>query len=72
MLFPRWQIFFLSCPPYVYAHLKQNGNENQGEVEEQTFKEKVLDKKPEEVPPEIVSNERYTECIFFSMKSELK
>uniref|UniRef100_A0AC11DVR9 A-kinase anchoring protein 9 n=1 Tax=Ovis aries TaxID=9940 RepID=A0AC11DVR9_SHEEP len=37
----------------------QNGNENQGEVEEQTFKEKVLDKKPEEVPPEIVSNERY-------------
>ncbi|XP_065794649.1 A-kinase anchor protein 9 isoform X5 [Muntiacus reevesi] len=39
--------------------LAQNGNENQGEVEEQTFKEKVLDKKPEEVPPEIVSNERY-------------
>lgn len=48
--------------------LKQNGNENEGEVEEQTFKEKVLlDKKPEEVPPEIVSNERYTECVFFSM-----
>ncbi|XP_040116196.1 A-kinase anchor protein 9 isoform X7 [Oryx dammah] len=39
--------------------LAQNGNENQGEVEEQIFKEKVLDKKPEEVPPEIVSNERY-------------
>ncbi|XP_057586285.1 A-kinase anchor protein 9 isoform X2 [Hippopotamus amphibius kiboko] len=36
----------------------QNGNENQ-EVEEQTFKEKELDRKPEEVPPEILSNERY-------------
>ncbi|XP_016800617.3 A-kinase anchor protein 9 isoform X5 [Pan troglodytes] len=37
----------------------QNGNENQGEVEEQTFKEKELDRKPEDVPPEILSNERY-------------
>ncbi|XP_071071274.1 A-kinase anchor protein 9 isoform X7 [Dasypus novemcinctus] len=37
----------------------QNGNENQGEVEEQTFKEKELDRKPEEVPPDILSNERY-------------
>uniref|UniRef100_A0A8D1VDH3 A-kinase anchoring protein 9 n=1 Tax=Sus scrofa TaxID=9823 RepID=A0A8D1VDH3_PIG len=36
----------------------QNGNENQ-EVEEQTFKEKELDRKPEEVPPEILSSERY-------------
>ncbi|XP_034820320.2 A-kinase anchor protein 9 isoform X12 [Pan paniscus] len=35
----------------------QNGNENQGEVEEQTFKEKELDRKPEDVPPEILSNE---------------
>lgn len=48
--------------------LKQNGYENQGEIEEQTFKERVLDKKPEEVPPEIVSNERYTECVFFQCK----
>uniref|UniRef100_A0A7P0T8N5 A-kinase anchoring protein 9 n=1 Tax=Homo sapiens TaxID=9606 RepID=A0A7P0T8N5_HUMAN len=39
--------------------LAQNGNENQGEVEEQTFKEKELDRKPEDVPPEILSNERY-------------
>nr|XP_058929879.1 A-kinase anchor protein 9 isoform X1 [Kogia breviceps]XP_058929880.1 A-kinase anchor protein 9 isoform X1 [Kogia breviceps] len=38
----------------------QNANENHGEVEEQTFKEKELDRKPEEVPPEILSNERYT------------
>ncbi|XP_063492419.1 A-kinase anchor protein 9 isoform X4 [Symphalangus syndactylus] len=37
----------------------QNGNENQGEVEEQTYKEKELDRKPEDVPPEILSNERY-------------
>ncbi|XP_063492420.1 A-kinase anchor protein 9 isoform X6 [Symphalangus syndactylus] len=35
----------------------QNGNENQGEVEEQTYKEKELDRKPEDVPPEILSNE---------------
>uniref|UniRef100_A0A8C9CX54 A-kinase anchoring protein 9 n=1 Tax=Phocoena sinus TaxID=42100 RepID=A0A8C9CX54_PHOSS len=38
----------------------QNVNENQGEIEEQTFKEKELDRKPEEVPPEILSTERYT------------
>ena len=48
--------------------LKQNGYENQGEIEEQTFKEKVLDKKPEEETPEMVSNERYTECVFFQCK----
>ncbi|XP_060160562.1 A-kinase anchor protein 9 isoform X10 [Globicephala melas] len=35
----------------------QNANENQGEIEEQTFKEKELDRKPEEVPPEILSTE---------------
>ncbi|XP_037692560.1 A-kinase anchor protein 9 isoform X3 [Choloepus didactylus] len=37
----------------------QNGNESQGEVEEQTLKQKELDRKPEDVPPEILSNERY-------------
>ncbi|XP_058381351.1 A-kinase anchor protein 9 isoform X7 [Diceros bicornis minor] len=37
----------------------QNGDENQREVEEQTFKEKELDRKPENVPPDILSNERY-------------
>ncbi|XP_074235505.1 A-kinase anchor protein 9 isoform X5 [Saimiri boliviensis] len=35
----------------------QNGSENQGEVEEETFKEKELDRKPDDVPPEILSNE---------------
>lgn len=51
-----------------FYKLKQNVNENQGEIEEQTFKEKELDRKPEEVPPEILSTERYTECIFFQCK----
>ncbi|XP_045144690.1 A-kinase anchor protein 9 [Echinops telfairi] len=37
----------------------QNGNENQGEIEEQTSKEKELDRKPEDVPSDILSNERY-------------
>ncbi|XP_078198898.1 A-kinase anchor protein 9 isoform X11 [Callithrix jacchus] len=37
----------------------QNGSENQGELEEETFKEKELDRKPDDVPPEILSNERY-------------
>ncbi|XP_006834457.1 PREDICTED: A-kinase anchor protein 9 [Chrysochloris asiatica] len=37
----------------------QNGSESQGEVEEQIFKEKELDKKPEDVLPDIQSNERY-------------
>ncbi|XP_048195948.1 A-kinase anchor protein 9 isoform X2 [Perognathus longimembris pacificus] len=37
----------------------QDGNENQGEVEEETFKEKELDRKPEDVPLDILSNERY-------------
>ncbi|XP_043728825.1 A-kinase anchor protein 9 isoform X3 [Cervus elaphus] len=49
----------LRCELRSSSTQTQNGNENEGEVEEQTFKEKVLDKKPEEVPPEIVSNERY-------------
>ncbi|XP_023562307.1 A-kinase anchor protein 9 isoform X5 [Octodon degus] len=37
----------------------ENGNENQMKVEEQMFKEKELDKKPEDVPPDILSSERY-------------
>ncbi|XP_010601787.1 A-kinase anchor protein 9 [Fukomys damarensis] len=37
----------------------QNGNENQVEAEEQMFKEKELDSKPEDVPPDILPNERY-------------
>ena len=46
----------------------EDTNKNRALTEKEIkFKEKVLDKKPEEVPPEIVSNERYTGCIFFSM-----
>ncbi|XP_070327857.1 A-kinase anchor protein 9 isoform X10 [Odocoileus virginianus] len=47
----------LCCELRSSSTQTQNGYENQGETEEQTFTEKVLDKKPEEVPPEIVSNE---------------
>uniref|UniRef100_A0A452S912 ELK domain-containing protein n=1 Tax=Ursus americanus TaxID=9643 RepID=A0A452S912_URSAM len=35
----------------------QNGNENQEEIEEQTFKEKESDRKPEDVPHDILTNE---------------
>ncbi|XP_047551992.1 A-kinase anchor protein 9 isoform X4 [Lutra lutra] len=37
----------------------QNGNENQEEIEEQIFKEKESDRKPEDVPPDILTNERF-------------
>ncbi|XP_037363550.1 A-kinase anchor protein 9 isoform X3 [Talpa occidentalis] len=37
----------------------QNENGNQGEVEEQTLKEKELDRQPEDVPPDTLSSERY-------------
>nr|XP_020016753.1 A-kinase anchor protein 9 isoform X2 [Castor canadensis] len=37
----------------------QDGTENQVEVEEQTFKEKELDRKPGDVPLDILSTERY-------------
>ncbi|XP_032258087.1 A-kinase anchor protein 9 isoform X5 [Phoca vitulina] len=37
----------------------QNGDENQEEIEEQTFKEKESDRKPEDVPPDILTNERF-------------
>uniref|UniRef100_A0A452S8U8 ELK domain-containing protein n=1 Tax=Ursus americanus TaxID=9643 RepID=A0A452S8U8_URSAM len=39
--------------------LAQNGNENQEEIEEQTFKEKESDRKPEDVPHDILTNERF-------------
>lgn len=62
---------FLSVLSSLPLHkIKQDENENEGEVEEQTFKEKELDRKLEDVPPDILSNERYTECVvvFFSTK----
>lgn len=57
---------FLSVLSSLPLHkFKQNGHENQGEIEEQTFKEKELDRKPEDVPPDILSNERYTKHVLF-------
>ncbi|XP_062035094.1 A-kinase anchor protein 9 isoform X2 [Lepus europaeus] len=49
----------LCCELRSCSTQTQNGNENHGEVEEQTFKEKELDRKPEDVPADILSNERY-------------
>lgn len=59
-----------SSPPL--HKLKQDGNENEGEVDEQTFKEKELDRKLEDVPPDVLTNERYKECVFCSTQNELK
>lgn len=57
---------FLSILSSLPLHkLTQEENEKQGEVEEQTFKEKELDRKLEDVPPAVLSNERYTECVCF-------
>ncbi|XP_024432930.2 A-kinase anchor protein 9 isoform X3 [Desmodus rotundus] len=39
--------------------LAQDENENEGEAEEQIFKEKELDRKLEDVPPDVLSSERY-------------
>lgn len=50
---------FLSVLSSLPLHtLKQNGNENQEEIEEETFKEKELDRKPEDVLPDILTSER--------------
>ncbi|XP_075414545.1 A-kinase anchor protein 9 isoform X2 [Tenrec ecaudatus] len=49
----------LSCELHHSSTQTQNGNENQGEVEEQTSKVKELDRKLEDVPSDILSNERY-------------
>lgn len=59
-------IGFLSVLSSLPLHkLKQDEKENQEEVEEHTLKEKELDRKLEEVPPDILSEERYIEFIFF-------
>lgn len=63
---------FLSVLSSLPLHkLKQNGNENQVEVEEQTFKEKELDRKPEDVPPDILSSERYIKCVLCLVQLKL-
>ncbi|XP_057360492.1 A-kinase anchor protein 9 isoform X16 [Manis pentadactyla] len=47
----------LCCELRSSSTQTQSGHENQGEIEEQTFKEKELDRKPEDVSPDILSNE---------------
>ncbi|KAM8770248.1 A-kinase anchor protein 9 isoform 3-T3 [Rhynchonycteris naso] len=47
----------LCCELHNSSTQTQDENESQGEVEEQTIKEKELDRKPEDVPPDILSNE---------------
>ncbi|KAM6202302.1 A-kinase anchor protein 9 [Rhynchocyon petersi] len=37
----------------------QNGSENQGDIEEQILKEKELERKSDDVPPDVLSSERY-------------
>jgi len=50
-------LFVLSSLPL--HQLTQDGNDNQ-EVEEQTLKDKTLERKPEDIPLDInLSNERY-------------
>lgn len=57
---------FLSVLSSLPLHkLTQDEDESQGDAEEQIFKEKELDRKLEDVPPDVLSNERYTGCIFF-------
>ncbi|XP_054420494.1 A-kinase anchor protein 9 isoform X2 [Pteronotus mesoamericanus] len=49
----------LCCELHNSSTQTQDENENQEEAEEQTFKEKELDRKLEDVPPDVLSNERY-------------
>ncbi|XP_053511069.1 A-kinase anchor protein 9 isoform X2 [Artibeus jamaicensis] len=49
----------LCCELHNSSTQTQDENENQGEAEEQIFKEKELDRKLEDVPPDVLSNERY-------------
>ncbi|KAM9216535.1 A-kinase anchor protein 9 [Dugong dugon] len=49
----------LCCELRSSSTQTQSENENEGEVEEQLFKEKELDRKLEDAPPDILSSERY-------------
>ncbi|KAM5302515.1 A-kinase anchor protein 9 isoform 2-T2 [Glossophaga mutica] len=49
----------LCCELHNSSTQTQDENENQGEAEEQIFKEKELERKLEDVPPDVLSNERY-------------
>ncbi|XP_076964627.1 A-kinase anchor protein 9-like [Callospermophilus lateralis] len=58
----------LCCELRSSSTQTQNENENQREIEEQTLKEKEMDIKPEDVPPDSLSSESYTKCVFFQCK----
>ncbi|XP_076964407.1 LOW QUALITY PROTEIN: A-kinase anchor protein 9-like [Callospermophilus lateralis] len=47
----------LCCELRSSSTQTQNENENQREIEEQTLKEKEMDRKPEDVPPDSLSSE---------------
>ncbi|KAF6085322.1 A-kinase anchoring protein 9 [Phyllostomus discolor] len=49
----------LCCELHNSSTQTQDEDENQGDAEEQIFKEKELDRKLEDVPPDVLSNERY-------------
>ncbi|KAM5189395.1 A-kinase anchor protein 9 isoform 4-T4 [Callospermophilus lateralis] len=49
----------LCCELRSSSTQTQNENENQREIEEQTLKEKEMDRKPEDVPPDSLSSERF-------------
>ncbi|KAM5125882.1 A-kinase anchor protein 9-like [Callospermophilus lateralis] len=48
----------LCCELHSSSTQTQNENENQREIEEQTLKEKEMDIKPEDVPPDSLSSDR--------------
>ncbi|KAM4858481.1 A-kinase anchor protein 9-like [Urocitellus parryii] len=49
----------LCCELRSSSTQTQNENENQREIEEQTLKEKEMDRRPEDVPPDSLSSERF-------------
>ncbi|XP_076964593.1 A-kinase anchor protein 9-like [Callospermophilus lateralis] len=53
----------LCCELHSSSTQTQNENENQREIEEQILKEKEMDRKPEDVPPDSLSSESYTKCL---------
>ncbi|KAM5150332.1 LOW QUALITY PROTEIN: A-kinase anchor protein 9-like [Callospermophilus lateralis] len=49
----------LCCELRSSSTQTHNENENQREIEEETLKEKEMDRKPEDVPPDSLSSERF-------------
>ncbi|KAM4855840.1 A-kinase anchor protein 9 isoform X2 [Urocitellus parryii] len=59
----------LCCELRSSSTQTQNENENQREIEEQTLKEKEMDRRPEDVPPDSLSSESvwsWIQCKLFS------